>query len=183
MNFSTISAIFSGPQSWPPGCCLRYLQGEKMSLTEFIIVEALDSGGSTEVSVQMTSPMLTGIYQSQWRMQTATGLFFGGFILQKISSKTSTCTVCFPFFCLEVIWLILQVEESGVLGLTQQLNNISNFDTRPSTSPRQQNPFAFGTEALQFEEKPDQSMVNPQESRSALNVASDQSQLSQGRGG
>ena len=67
--------------SWPPGCCLRYLVGERMSSTDCVIVGTLEPGASTDISVQMTSPALTGIYQSQWRMQTATGINFGGTLI------------------------------------------------------------------------------------------------------
>ena len=42
------------------------------------MVEALDPGAMTDVSIEMVSPGSMGIYQGQWRMATATGLFFGG---------------------------------------------------------------------------------------------------------
>ena len=52
-----------------------------MGDNERVIVDALQPGAVTDVSVQMRSPSGTGIYQGQWRMQTATGLFFGGWKL------------------------------------------------------------------------------------------------------
>ena len=66
---------------WPPGCCLCFMQGDRMGDNERVIVDALQPGAVTDVSVQMRSPSGTGIYQGQWRMQTATGLFFGGWQL------------------------------------------------------------------------------------------------------
>ena len=44
----------------------------------------LKPGEMTDVSIEMTSPSLTGIHQGQWRMCTAAGLYFGG----KLSSKS-----------------------------------------------------------------------------------------------
>ena len=42
------------------------------------MVDVLEAGAVTDVSVDMASPCNTGIYQGQWRMQTPTGLYFGG---------------------------------------------------------------------------------------------------------
>lgn len=77
--------------------------------------------------------------------------------------------------------MILQVEESGVLGLTQQLNNISSFNDQPasqsSTAMQQPNPFALASEALPFEAKP---VEAAQSSRSAFNVGDGQPQFNEG---
>ncbi|KAJ8370431.1 hypothetical protein SKAU_G00104590 [Synaphobranchus kaupii] len=85
----------------------------------------LASGGVFEevadVSVQMRSPVAPGMYQGQWRMCTATGLFFG-----------------------DVIWVILSVEVGGLLGVTQQLSSFeTEFNTQPHRSVEDDfNPFA-----------------------------------------
>jgi hypothetical protein len=68
----------TGDDKWPPGCNLRYCTGDNLSNTDRAIVEALLPGQVTDVSVEMHSPANTGVYQSQWRLSTPTGLFFGG---------------------------------------------------------------------------------------------------------
>lgn len=48
------------------------------------MVKSLDPQEISDVSVQMRSPTVPGMYQGQWRMCTATGLFYGGRNSQKI---------------------------------------------------------------------------------------------------
>ena len=52
----------------------------------------------------MTSPCNPGIYESKWRMSTATGNFFG-----------------------EQIWVIISVEVSGTLAITQQMSKLDEL--------------------------------------------------------
>ena len=69
----------TGIETWPPGCCLRFIQGEQFGQRDRVmIVEPLQPGGVMDISVEMISPAITGIYQGQWRMQTTTGMYFGG---------------------------------------------------------------------------------------------------------
>ena len=45
----------------------------------------------------------------------------------------------------DIIWVILNVEENGLLGLTQQMSNISSNDAQKQPeqyAPHQLNPFA-----------------------------------------
>lgn len=42
------------------------------------MVRSLDPQEMADVSVQMQSPASPGMYQGQWRMCTATGLYYGG---------------------------------------------------------------------------------------------------------
>ena len=67
-----------GTESWPPGCCLRFVGGEQLGACERVMVGALQPSALSDVSVPMRSPLTTGIFQGQWRMQTSTGLYFGG---------------------------------------------------------------------------------------------------------
>lgn len=55
-----------------------------MCHTERVVVEALNPGDNTDVSVEMLSPQKSGIYQGQWKMCTATGNVFGGNISEMI---------------------------------------------------------------------------------------------------
>ncbi|TDH13674.1 hypothetical protein EPR50_G00035970 [Perca flavescens] len=111
----------TGAESWPPGVCLKYIGGDQFGHVNTVLVKSLDPQEISDVSVQMRSPTAPGMYQGQWRMCTATGLFYG-----------------------DVIWVILSVEVGGLLGVTQQL---SSFETEFNTQPQRNvqgdfNPFA-----------------------------------------
>lgn len=43
-----------------------------------VMVRSLEPQEIADVSVQMCSPSTAGMYQGQWRMCTATGLYYGG---------------------------------------------------------------------------------------------------------
>lgn len=67
-----------GAESWPPGVCLKYIGGDQFGHVNTVMVKSLDPQEISDVSVQMRSPTTPGMYQGQWRMCTATGLFYGG---------------------------------------------------------------------------------------------------------
>ena len=66
-----------GPERWPPGCLLRFTAGENLARQERVVVDSLEPYTATDISVEMLSPALPGMYESKWRMATATGSFFG----------------------------------------------------------------------------------------------------------
>lgn len=68
----------TGAESWPPGVCLKYIGGDQFGHVNTVMVKSLDPQEISDVSVQMRSPTTPGMYQGQWRMCTATGLFYGG---------------------------------------------------------------------------------------------------------
>lgn len=72
------SVCISGSEAWPPGVCLRYVGGDQFGHVNMVLVRSLDTQEMTDVSVPMCSPNQPGMYQGQWRMCTATGLYFGG---------------------------------------------------------------------------------------------------------
>ncbi|CAL8336311.1 unnamed protein product [Merluccius merluccius] len=111
----------TGAESWPPGVCLKYIGGDQFGHVNMVLVKSLDPQEMFDVSVQMHSPAAPGMYQGQWRMCTATGLFYG-----------------------DVIWVILSVEVGGLLGVTQQLSSFeTEFNTQPQRHPQGDfNPFA-----------------------------------------
>ncbi|XP_052212015.1 protein ILRUN-like isoform X2 [Dreissena polymorpha] len=99
----------SGEEVWPPGCQLKFCSGDNLASTDRVLVDALPPHSTAEISVVMRSPAEDGTYQAQWRMCTATGLFFG-----------------------ETIWVIVRVAEGGLLGVTQQLSRFgSDFVQNP----------------------------------------------------
>lgn len=63
---------------WPPGVTLKYIGGHQFGHVNTVMVKSLDPQEISDVSVQMRSPAAPGMYQGQWRMCTATGLFYGG---------------------------------------------------------------------------------------------------------
>uniref|UniRef100_A0A8C6AG91 Protein ILRUN n=1 Tax=Monodon monoceros TaxID=40151 RepID=A0A8C6AG91_MONMO len=104
----------SGAEAWPPGVCLKYVGGDQFGHVNMVMVRSLEPQEIADVSIQMCSPSRAGMYQGQWRMCTATGLYYGN-----------------------VIWVILSVEVGGLLGVTQQL---SSFETEFNTQPHPQKP-------------------------------------------
>jgi len=116
-----------GPAAWPPGCLLRFTGGASLANTDRVLLpwEPLEPGNSAELSLQMESPSSPGIYQSTWRMSTATGNYFG-----------------------EAIWVIVTVDVAGTLAITQQLAQINNLGSR-STNNCDFNPFNSAGDNLQ----------------------------------
>ncbi|XP_046320342.1 protein ILRUN isoform X3 [Marmota monax] len=105
----------SGAEAWPPGVCLKYVGGDQFGHVNMVMVRSLEPQEIADVSVQMCSPSRAGMYQGQWRMCTATGLYYG-----------------------DVIWVILSVEVGGLLGVTQQLSSFeTEFNTQPHRKPPQ----------------------------------------------
>ena len=82
-----------------------------------ISVPALRVGECANVSVQMKSPESPGTFDSEWRLCSPNGVFFGDSI-----------------FC------IVSVEPCGTLALTQQLNAF-NVNPNSANETVQQNPF------------------------------------------
>lgn len=67
-----------GAEAWPPGVCLKYVGGDQFGHVNMVMVRSLEPQEIADVSVQMCSPSRAGMYQGQWRMCTATGLYYGG---------------------------------------------------------------------------------------------------------
>jgi Ig-like domain from next to BRCA1 gene len=68
----------TGDESWPHDCSLRFVAGEQFGPHSSVAVKALRPGEVIDVSVEMISPVEPGIHQGQWKMCTASGLYFGG---------------------------------------------------------------------------------------------------------
>lgn len=132
----------SGTQKWPANCQLKYVNGYNFSqcveagstssissLTSdssstilnsatneqpillglndapvSIEVRELEPQEICDISISLKAPRQCGIYQCQYRMFTSLNQPFG-----------------------DPIWLLLNVEEGGVLSITQQLNSVSMF--------------------------------------------------------
>jgi len=107
-----------GPDRWPPGVILRFCSGAQLSLSDRVLAECLEPLCATDISVEMTSPAEPGIYESKWRMSTATGNFFG-----------------------EPIWVIITVEVAGTMAITQQFSKLDNLGSQAASHNAGYNPF------------------------------------------
>ena len=107
----------SGIEQWPNNnLSLKFCQGEFMNAeSNSIPVPPLKPGETYEISVNMTSPIEPGYYSSQWRM------FYDGYTIG------------------EPIWVILQVSQTGILGMMQQMeSSISNWTNNNKESNNKQ---------------------------------------------
>lgn len=103
----------TGAKRWPPGCQLRYVNGYNFSasssnqaLVESVAIDLreLEPQETSDISISLKSPQQCGIYQCQYRTYTSLNQPFG-----------------------DPIWLLLNVEEGGLLGCIQQLSNVNMF--------------------------------------------------------
>lgn len=74
----SVCVCVPGAESWPPGVCLKYVGGDQFGHVNMVMVKSLEPQEMADVSVRMQSPATPGMYQGQWRMCTATGLYYGG---------------------------------------------------------------------------------------------------------
>jgi hypothetical protein len=109
-----------GTNKWPHGCQLKYVNGYNFKLSSddnnnntttpthisdaCIRLDRLEPAVSCEISIQLKSPDECQMYQCQMKLFTQYNQPFG-----------------------DAIWLLLAVEQGGVLGITQQLNDVSVF--------------------------------------------------------
>jgi hypothetical protein len=128
----------NGDDRWPDGSYLAFTGGVNLALQSAVPVASLNPGEVTDISVDMNSPSLPGMYESKWRMATPNGSYFGGQIELHFHSWFSTENFLIPS---DTIWVILSVAEGGTLALTQQLTHFNALGSViPIGSPF--NPFA-----------------------------------------
>jgi len=70
--------IYLGTERWPSNCSLRFVNGDRLQDRDEIYVSSLVPGEQTNISVDITSPSISRIIRSQWRLFTSTGVPFGG---------------------------------------------------------------------------------------------------------
>ncbi|XP_028411091.1 uncharacterized protein C6orf106 homolog isoform X2 [Dendronephthya gigantea] len=114
----------NGVEMWPPGVFLKFTYGDQLGPITFVSVHAVEPTKSTDVSVEMISPSSNGIYQAQWRMCTSMGQYFG-----------------------DIIWVIISVNESGLLRVTQQFSELGHESrlspVKPNDQHNEQTPSGF----------------------------------------
>lgn len=89
--------MFLGNDRWPPGCNLRLLSGVNLSNKDIIIVDAINANEIGDISVELTSPKESGMYQCQYRLFTPTGTPFGGGKLKNLDKKLTFINYSFKF--------------------------------------------------------------------------------------
>jgi hypothetical protein len=67
-----------GSERWPSNCSLRFVNGDRLQDRDEIYVGSLAPGEQTNISVDITSPAVSKIIRSQWRLFTSAGVPFGG---------------------------------------------------------------------------------------------------------
>jgi hypothetical protein len=73
----TWKVLNSGSCAWDAGFKFAFTTGNALGGSTVALSSAVASGAQYDVSVPMTAPTTAGTYQSNWRMQTAGGQFFG----------------------------------------------------------------------------------------------------------
>ena len=73
----TWKVLNSGTCTWDVDFKFAFTTGNALGGTTVVLPAAVASGAQYEISVPMTAPTTAGTYQSNWRMQTAGGQFFG----------------------------------------------------------------------------------------------------------
>jgi hypothetical protein len=67
----------SGSCAWDAGFKFAFNGGDQMGGTTFTLPSSVAAGAVTDISVAMVAPNKTGTIRGNWRMQTASGQFFG----------------------------------------------------------------------------------------------------------
>ena len=73
----TWKVLNSGSCAWDAGFKFAFTTGDALGGSTVTLSSAVTSGAQYDISVPMTAPSTAGTYQSNWRMQTAGGQFFG----------------------------------------------------------------------------------------------------------
>ncbi len=77
-----------GAERWPSNCSLRFVNGDRLQDRDEIYVGSLSPGEQTNISVDITSPTVSRIVRSQWRLFTSTGVPFGGRRNRKLQNQS-----------------------------------------------------------------------------------------------
>jgi hypothetical protein len=67
----------AGSCAWDAGFKFAFVSGEQMGAAAYSLPSSVAAGAVTDISVAMTAPNKTGTLRGDWRMQTASGQFFG----------------------------------------------------------------------------------------------------------
>ena len=85
----------TGSCEWTTSYSIAFYSGDAMSGATNTLSEAVSSGGSGSISVELTAPTTTGSYTGYWRLQNASGVSFGGAVYVQIVVSGSTATTTY----------------------------------------------------------------------------------------
>jgi hypothetical protein len=87
----------TGVCTWTTAYAIGYAYGEKMHGSETKLTKSVAPGGTVDVSINFTAPLMKNCwYGSWWRLKNASGVYFGDFVYVSIliSDGIDTTTVC-----------------------------------------------------------------------------------------
>ena len=73
----TWAVLNSGSCTWTPSYKLVFLNGEPMTGNQVPLTATVSSGKTVNLSVNLTAPEIPGNYTGTWRLQNASGTYFG----------------------------------------------------------------------------------------------------------
>jgi hypothetical protein len=84
----------NGSCAWEAGFKFNFTGGEAMGGSSITLVDAVQPGKETELSVALTAPNTAGTYRGNWRMTNAGGTYFGDevYVLIVVGGSTPTAT-------------------------------------------------------------------------------------------
>ena len=84
----------SGTCAWDAGFKFAFTSGNAMNGTAYTLPTAVAAGAVVDISIAMTAPSTAGKVQSNWRMSTAGGQFFGNevYVIVVVGGSTATAT-------------------------------------------------------------------------------------------
>jgi len=84
----------SGTCAWDAGFKFAFTGGNAMNGTAYTLPSAVAAGAVLDISITMTAPTTAGKVQSNWRMSTAGGQFFGNevYVIIVVGGATVTAT-------------------------------------------------------------------------------------------
>ncbi|HSM70541.1 MAG TPA: NBR1-Ig-like domain-containing protein [Anaerolineales bacterium] len=90
----TWKVLNSGSCAWEAGFKFAFTTGNALGGSTVTLSNSVASGAQYDISVAMTAPTTPGTYQSNWRMQTAGGQFFGNevYVIIVVAGTAPTST-------------------------------------------------------------------------------------------
>ena len=84
----------SGTCAWDAGFKFAFTGGNAMNGIAYTLPSSVAAGAVVDISIAMTAPSTAGKVQSNWRMSTAGGQFFGNevYVIVVVGGSTATAT-------------------------------------------------------------------------------------------
>ena len=79
----------TGTCSWEEGTSLIYIKAQQFDAPDRVPVPAAKPGEEVDVRIVFTTPKLSGIYESYWRLENTEGVRFGGMLFMRLKTSSS----------------------------------------------------------------------------------------------